>query len=160
MQHKRQIEKNINLPTFFFFANRSLWTWSSPRTCMSSTRGCLPLRSSSDGTSAQHTLNLDGRKNRIFHFNNVCPLRYATGFDITEHSVLIHEYYSREATNPIHLTIDTALQSGKMNIRAYVRWVPLLGSLFMWSPPDKLSIQEKSRRWFADCLGGHRKQQI
>ena len=49
--------------------------------------------------------------------------RYATGFDITEHSVLIHEYYSREATNPIHLTVDTALQSGKMNIRAYVRYV-------------------------------------
>uniref|UniRef100_A0A3Q4HPM7 Eukaryotic translation initiation factor 3 subunit F n=2 Tax=Pseudocrenilabrinae TaxID=318546 RepID=A0A3Q4HPM7_NEOBR len=45
---------------------------------------------------------------------------YATGFDITEHSVLIHEYYSREASNPIHLTVDTALQSGKMNIRAYV----------------------------------------
>ncbi|KAA0722536.1 Eukaryotic translation initiation factor 3 subunit F [Triplophysa tibetana] len=45
---------------------------------------------------------------------------YATGFDITEHSVLIHEYYSREATNPIHLTVDTALQSNKMNIRAYV----------------------------------------
>lgn len=47
--------------------------------------------------------------------------RYATGFDITEHSVLIHEYYSREAQNPIHLTVDTALQSNKMNIRAYVR---------------------------------------
>lgn len=47
--------------------------------------------------------------------------RYATGFDITEHSVLIHEYYSREASNPIHLTVDSALQSGKMNIRAYVR---------------------------------------
>ncbi|TNN43140.1 Eukaryotic translation initiation factor 3 subunit F [Liparis tanakae] len=46
---------------------------------------------------------------------------YATGFEITEHSVLIHEYYSREATNPIHLTMDTALQSGKMSIRAYVR---------------------------------------
>ncbi|XP_015242104.1 PREDICTED: eukaryotic translation initiation factor 3 subunit F [Cyprinodon variegatus] len=45
---------------------------------------------------------------------------YATGFDITEHSVLIHEYYSREASNPIHLTVDSALQSGKMNIRAYV----------------------------------------
>lgn len=51
--------------------------------------------------------------------------RYATGFDITEHSVLIHEYYSREASNPIHLTVDTALQSGKMNIRAYVRLADL-----------------------------------
>ncbi|KAI5607622.1 eukaryotic translation initiation factor 3 subunit F [Silurus asotus] len=45
---------------------------------------------------------------------------YATGYDITEHSVLIHEYYSREAQNPIHLTVDTALQSNKMNIRAYL----------------------------------------
>ncbi|KAG2458699.1 EIF3F factor, partial [Polypterus senegalus] len=45
---------------------------------------------------------------------------YATGYDITEHSVLIHEYYSREAQNPVHLTVDTALQSGRMNIRAYV----------------------------------------
>lgn len=52
---------------------------------------------------------------------SISPHRYATGFDITEHSVLIHEYYSREASNPIHLTIDTSLQSGKMNIRAYVR---------------------------------------
>lgn len=50
-----------------------------------------------------------------------CVSRYATGYDITEHSVLIHEYYSREAQNPIHLTVDTALQSNKMNIRAYVR---------------------------------------
>lgn len=58
---------------------------------------------------------------RFSHHSNICPHRYATGFDITEHSVLIHEYYSREATNPIHLTMDTALQSGKMNIRAYVR---------------------------------------
>lgn len=53
-------------------------------------------------------------------------IRYATGFEITEHSVLIHEYYSREATNPIHLTMDTALQSGKMNIRAYLRSVTSL----------------------------------
>uniref|UniRef100_A0AAY4AUX1 Eukaryotic translation initiation factor 3 subunit F n=1 Tax=Denticeps clupeoides TaxID=299321 RepID=A0AAY4AUX1_9TELE len=45
---------------------------------------------------------------------------YATGYDITEHSVLIHEYYSREAQNPIHLTVDTALQSGKMSVRAYL----------------------------------------
>ena len=47
--------------------------------------------------------------------------RYATGHDITEHSVLIHEYYSREAPNPIHLTVDTGLQHGRMSIKAYVR---------------------------------------
>ncbi|KAK2095501.1 Eukaryotic translation initiation factor 3 subunit F [Saguinus oedipus] len=45
---------------------------------------------------------------------------YATGHDITEHSVLIHEYYSREAPNPIHLTVDTSLQNGRISIKAYV----------------------------------------
>ena len=45
---------------------------------------------------------------------------YATGHDITEHSVLIHEYYSREAPNPIHLTVDSSLQNGRMSIKAYV----------------------------------------
>nr|XP_033781320.1 eukaryotic translation initiation factor 3 subunit F [Geotrypetes seraphini] len=45
---------------------------------------------------------------------------YATGNDITEHSVLIHEYYSREAHNPIHLTVDTSMQGGRMNIKAYI----------------------------------------
>ncbi|CAN0286380.1 eukaryotic translation initiation factor 3 subunit F [Petromyzon marinus] len=45
---------------------------------------------------------------------------YATGYDITEHSVLIHEYYSRETQNPIHLTIDTTLRGGNMSIKAYV----------------------------------------
>uniref|UniRef100_A0ABM5G062 Eukaryotic translation initiation factor 3 subunit F n=1 Tax=Pogona vitticeps TaxID=103695 RepID=A0ABM5G062_9SAUR len=45
---------------------------------------------------------------------------YATGHDITEHSVLIHEYYSREAHNPIHLTVDSSLQNGRMSIKAYV----------------------------------------
>ncbi|KAH0624360.1 hypothetical protein JD844_031756 [Phrynosoma platyrhinos] len=48
---------------------------------------------------------------------------YATGHDITEHSVLIHEYYSREAHNPIHLTVDTSLQNGRMSIKAYVRYL-------------------------------------
>ncbi|MBN3288299.1 EIF3F factor, partial [Polyodon spathula] len=41
---------------------------------------------------------------------------YAKRYDITELSVLIHEYYSREAQSPIHLTMDTALKSGRMNI--------------------------------------------
>jgi len=45
---------------------------------------------------------------------------YATGHAITEHSVLIHEYYSRECTNPIHLTLDTSLQNGKMDIKTFL----------------------------------------
>ena len=47
--------------------------------------------------------------------------RYATGSDVTEHSLLIHEYYSREATNPVHVTVDTTLKGSRMGIRAYQR---------------------------------------
>ena len=46
--------------------------------------------------------------------------RYSTGADVTEHSVLIHEYYSRECKGPIHLTVDTLLKGSKMGIKAYV----------------------------------------
>jgi len=49
--------------------------------------------------------------------------RYATGSEITEHSVLIHEFYSRETENPIHLCVDTDLKNERMAITAYVRCV-------------------------------------
>ncbi|XP_041038586.1 eukaryotic translation initiation factor 3 subunit F, partial [Carcharodon carcharias] len=52
--------------------------------------------------------------------NEVIVGWFATGHDITEHSVLIHEYYSREAQNPVHVTVDTMLQDGRMSIKAYV----------------------------------------
>ncbi|XP_074652591.1 eukaryotic translation initiation factor 3 subunit F-like [Tubulanus polymorphus] len=45
---------------------------------------------------------------------------YSTGTEVTEHSVLIHEYYSRECKTPIHMTIDTALKGGHMNIKSFV----------------------------------------
>jgi len=48
-------------------------------------------------------------------------LRYSTGSDVTEHSVLIHEYYSRECKNPVHLTVDTSLKNAKMAMQAYIR---------------------------------------
>lgn len=81
-----------------------------------------------------------GKKTFCSHPSEICPHRYATGFDITEHSVLIHEYYSREASNPIHLTMDTALQSGKMNIRAYVRLADLPVILFVYVLNRKLCV--------------------
>jgi len=51
---------------------------------------------------------------------------YSTGADITEHSVLIHEYYSRECNKqiPVHLTVDTTLKNaGHMSIKTYTRSV-------------------------------------
>ena len=46
--------------------------------------------------------------------------RYSTGSEVSVHSVLIHEYYSREAKSPIHMTVDTVMRGGKMNMKAYV----------------------------------------
>lgn len=45
---------------------------------------------------------------------------WATGNDVTNHSSVIHEYYARECNNPVHLTVDTSLQGGRMGLRAYV----------------------------------------
>jgi len=45
---------------------------------------------------------------------------YSTGFEVTEHSLLLHEYYARECKNPIHLTVDTTLKAGHMGMKGYV----------------------------------------
>lgn len=45
---------------------------------------------------------------------------YATGDNITWFSVLIHEFYSRESANAIHLTVDTALKGQEMGIRGFM----------------------------------------
>jgi translation initiation factor 3 subunit F len=45
---------------------------------------------------------------------------YSTGSDITEHSVLIHEYYTRECKNPVHLLVDTTLKGGHMAMKAFI----------------------------------------
>jgi len=49
---------------------------------------------------------------------------FATGSEITSHSALIHDYYARETKDPIHLTLDTTLTSGRVTMKAYV-FVPL-----------------------------------
>lgn len=66
---------------------------------------------------------------------------FATGSDITSHSALIHDYYARETKDPVHLTVDTTLNSGKMGMKAYV-FVPIgvpgatSGSMFTPVPVD------------------------
>ena len=35
-------------------------------------------------------------------------------------SALIHDFYAREATNPIHLTVDTGFTNGEGAIKAFV----------------------------------------
>lgn len=50
-----------------------------------------------------------------------CTLcRYSTGFGVSGGSTLIHEFYSREVSNPVHLTVDTGFLNGEASIKAYV----------------------------------------
>ena len=49
------------------------------------------------------------------------PPRYATGHAIPEHSMLIHEFYERQARRPVHLLVDTALTAARLATAAFVR---------------------------------------
>ncbi|KAK7482555.1 hypothetical protein BaRGS_00026156 [Batillaria attramentaria] len=66
--------------------------------------------------------------------------------EVSVHSVLIHEYYSREAKNPIHLTVDTVMRGGKMGMKAYISTtigVPgkTTGTMFTPIQTDVISYQ-------------------
>jgi len=46
---------------------------------------------------------------------------YATGLDITENSVIIHDFYTNaSSTTAVHLLVDTALTNDTLGIRAYI----------------------------------------
>ncbi|KAJ0729760.1 putative eukaryotic translation initiation factor 3 subunit F [Helianthus annuus] len=45
---------------------------------------------------------------------------FSTGFGVTGGSALIHEFYSREVANPVHLTVDTGFTNGEASIKAFV----------------------------------------
>ncbi|GKD63434.1 eukaryotic translation initiation factor 3 subunit F, partial [Tanacetum coccineum] len=45
---------------------------------------------------------------------------FSTGFDVTGGSALIHDFYSREVTNPVHLTVHTRFTNREASIKAFV----------------------------------------
>jgi len=57
----------------------------------------------------------------MYNYLFYIPFRFATGLEITEHSKLIHDYYNRISDGPaIHVTVDTTLQNGRMDINSYI----------------------------------------
>ena len=46
--------------------------------------------------------------------------RFSTGSGVTGGSALIHEFYSREVPNPVHLTVDTGFTNAGASIKAFV----------------------------------------
>jgi len=52
---------------------------------------------------------------------------YSTGSGVSASDALIQDFYGREVTNPIHLTVDTAFTDDQANIKAYVSTPLTLG---------------------------------
>ncbi|KAK4760002.1 hypothetical protein SAY87_023133 [Trapa incisa] len=75
--------------------------------------------------SDQVALDIEYHHNMLLSHQKVNPKEvivgwYSTGFGVSGGSALIHEFYSREVTNPVHLTVDTGFNNGHASIKAYV----------------------------------------
>ncbi|KAK7287166.1 hypothetical protein RIF29_00258 [Crotalaria pallida] len=73
----------------------------------------------------QVALDIEYHQNMLTSHQKVNPKEiivgwYSTGLGVTGGSALIHEFYSREVPNPIHLTVDTGFTLGEGTIKAYV----------------------------------------
>lgn len=47
-------------------------------------------------------------------------VRYSTGAGVSGSDALIQDFYGREVTNPVHLTVDTTFSDEKTCVKAYV----------------------------------------
>lgn len=82
---------------------------------------CVPHNESKEEVAVELDFAKDMYElHRKVNPNEIIVGWWATGHEITDHSLLIHDYYSRVTTNPIHLTVDTTLHGGRMNIKGYV----------------------------------------
>ncbi|XP_071842164.1 eukaryotic translation initiation factor 3 subunit F-like [Apostichopus japonicus] len=83
---------------------------------------CVPHNESEDEVA----VDMEFAKNMYDLHRKVNPVEmivgwYATGPDITDHSVLIHDYYSKECFNPVHITVDTTVENLRMSMTVWVR---------------------------------------
>ncbi|PIA36008.1 hypothetical protein AQUCO_03400122v1 [Aquilegia coerulea] len=81
----------------------------------------VPHNESSD----QVALDIDYHHNMLLSHQKVNPKEvivgwYSTGFGVRAGSALIHDFYSREVQNPIHMTVDTGFTNGEASIKAFV----------------------------------------
>ncbi|KAM3956402.1 eukaryotic translation initiation factor 3 subunit f1 [Aphomia sociella] len=86
---------------------------------------CVPHKEHADQVEAELNYAMDVYElNRRVNASENIVGWWATGNEVTNHSSVIHEYYSRECRSPVHVTLDTSLAGGRMGLRGYV-CVPL-----------------------------------
>nr|CAD7459652.1 unnamed protein product [Timema tahoe] len=84
---------------------------------------CVPHKEYEDQVEAELNYAMDLYDlNKRVNIQEAIVGWWATGNEVTSHSSVIHEYYARECSNPIHLTLDTTLQGARMGIKAYLKW--------------------------------------
>ncbi|CAI9774892.1 unnamed protein product [Fraxinus pennsylvanica] len=81
----------------------------------------VPHNESSD----QVALDIDYHHNMLLSHQKVNPKEvivgwFSTGFGVTGGSALIHEFYAREVSNPVHLTVDAGFKNGEAAIKGFV----------------------------------------
>ncbi|KAB1993285.1 hypothetical protein ES319_D13G019700v1 [Gossypium barbadense] len=75
-------------------------------------------------SAEQVALDIEYHHNMVVSHQKVNPKEvivgwYSTGLGVTGGSALIHDFYSREVPNPVHLTVDTGFRNGEGTIKAY-----------------------------------------
>ncbi|CAG9582898.1 unnamed protein product [Danaus chrysippus] len=82
---------------------------------------CVPHKEHADQVEAElnYAMDVYELNKRVNASENVVGW-WATGNEVTNHSSVIHEYYSRECREPVHVTLDTSLAGARMGLRAYV----------------------------------------
>ncbi|CAK1542852.1 unnamed protein product [Leptosia nina] len=82
---------------------------------------CVPHKEHADQVEAELNYAMDVYElNRRVNASENIVGWWATGNEVTNHSSVIHEYYSRECREPVHLTVDTSLAGARMGLRGYV----------------------------------------
>ncbi|KAA3481972.1 eukaryotic translation initiation factor 3 subunit F-like [Gossypium australe] len=76
-------------------------------------------------SAEQVALDIEYHHNMLVSHQKVNPKEvivgwYSTGLGVTGGSALIHDFYSREVPNPIHLTVDTGFRNGEGTVKAFV----------------------------------------
>jgi translation initiation factor 3 subunit F len=88
----------------------------------------VPHNESSD----QVALDIEYHHNMLVSHQKVNPKEvivgwYSTGFGVSGGSALIHDFFSREVQNPVHLTVDTTFKNGEAAIKAFISFNLSLG---------------------------------
>ncbi|CAG9123053.1 unnamed protein product [Plutella xylostella] len=78
---------------------------------------CVPHKEHADQVEAElnYAMDVYELNRRVNATENIIGW-WATGNEVTNHSSVIHEYYSRECREPVHVTLDTSLQGGRMGL--------------------------------------------